>query len=219
MRFSKPKQIVAMTLVWASALIAYDQLFSKHLFAPTPEVIAKFTKPQMSMWVDHVGCSGGFEHVLRAVETLPWLGQIEVVGEADRTQAPESCGIGVIVDVRDVATADFMGLVSALRKFGIAPAAIQFGGIPHFALEAEVSDLIRCPDCVQAARLAMTPKKDLKVGGTFRWLDSARVSAEERTVTAYARFGYVADVGEMMRALEQAGFPPVAIRIEVGERA
>jgi hypothetical protein len=214
MRFSNAKEIVAMTLVWALVLIVYDQLFSKHLFAPTPAEVAKFTQPQITMWMSHVGCSGGLENVLQAIKTLPWLGEPQVVEDASKP-----CGRGLIVNVSDMAQADFMELRHTLRNVGVVPAEVEFGGIPHFALIAEVSQLMNCPPCVQAAREAMSPKKDPKMGSTFKWVDSARVGEKEPTITAYVRYGYVADVRELIWTLDQAGFPPSSIRIMVGEKA
>ena len=106
-----------------------------------------------------------------------------------------------------------------LRNVGVVPAEVEFGGIPHFALIAKVSQLMGCLPCVQAAREAMAPKKDPKMGSTFKWLDSARVAEEEQAITAYVRYGYGADVGELIRTLDQAGFSPSSIRIMVGEKA
>ena len=214
MRFSNAKEIVAMALVWALALIGYDQLFSKHLFAPAPAALAKFTQPQVRIWMSHVGCSGGLEAVLQAVKTLPWLGEPEVMEDASKP-----CGRGLIVTVRDVEKADFMELHNTLHNVGVVPAEIEFGGIPHFALIAKVSQLVGCLPCVQAAQEAISPKKDPKMGSTFKWLDSAKVGEEEQTITAYVRYGYGADVGELRRTLDQAGFPPSSIRIMVGEKA
>jgi hypothetical protein len=214
MRFSNAKEIIAMALVWALVLIVYDRLFSKHLFAPTAADVAKFTQPQVTMWMSHVGCSRGFAEVLQAIKTLPWLGEPEVVEDPMKP-----CGRGVMVHVGDVAEADFMELRQTLNRVGVMPAELEFGGIPHFALRAKVSQLMGCLPCVQAAREAMAPKKDPKMGSTFKWLDSVKVGEEEQAITAYVRYGYGADVGELIRTLDQAGFPPSSIRIVVGEKA
>jgi hypothetical protein len=64
MRFSNAMEIVAMTLARALALIVCDRGFSKHLFALTLAALATFTQPQVTMWLSHVGCSGGIEDVL-----------------------------------------------------------------------------------------------------------------------------------------------------------
>ena len=214
MRFSNAKQIIVMALVWAFALIVYDEVFNKHLFAPTPAAVAKFTSPQVAMWMSHVGCSGGLEAVLQAISTRPWLGEPRVVEDVGKP-----CGRGLLVSVVDVAQADFMELGNTLRHVGVVPAEIEFGGIPHFALIAQVSQLTGCLPCKQAALEAVSPKKDPKMGSTFKWLDSAKVGEAEQTITAYVRYGYGADVGELVRTLDQAGFPPSSIRIMVGEKA
>jgi hypothetical protein len=214
MRYSNAKEIVAMALVWALVLIVHDRLFSKHLFAPTPAAVAKFTHPQVTMWMNHVGCSGGLAHALQAISTLPWLSEPQVVEDVSKP-----CGRGLRVNVLDVAKADFMELRHTLRNVGVVPAEVESGGIPHFALRATVSQLMGCVPCVQAAREAMAPKKDPKMGSTFKWLDSAKVGEEEQTITAYVRYGYGADVGELIRTLDQAGFSPSSVRIMVGEKA
>ena len=214
MRYSNAKEIVVMALVWALALIAYDQLFSKHLFAPTAADVVKLTHPQVAMWMSHVGCSRGLDEVLQAIKTLPWLGEPQVMEDASKP-----CGRGLSVNVGDVEKADFMELRNTLRGVGVLPAEIEFGGIPHFALRAKVSQLLGCLPCVQAAQEAVSPKKDPKMGSTFKWLDSAKVGEEEQTITAYVRYGYGADIGELIRTLDQAGFPPSSIHIVVGEKA
>ncbi len=213
-RYSNARQIIAMTVAWALILIVTDRVFSKHLLAPSPEALAEFTKPQVRMLIDHVGCRGTVEDVRQTIAGLTWVGKVEVT-----PPSPSSCGRGFVLDVADVRQADFIELTRAIRKAGAVPGEIEFGGVPHFALRAEVSDLVGCPECALAARRAMTPKRDPRLGGTLKWLDSARVSAEERTITAYPRFGYVADVGEMLKTLEHAGFPLTSLRIEVGPRA
>lgn len=220
-RYSNAAQIIAMTVAWALILIVSDRVFSKHLFAPSPVALAEFTKPQGRMLIEHVGCSGALEGVRQAMEGLRWVGNVQVVGEghAGTPPSPSSCRRGFILEVADVRQADFIELVRVLRKAGAVPGEIEFGGVPHFALRAEVSGLVGCPECAFAARQAMIPKRDPRLGGTLKWLDSARVSAEERTITAYVRFGYVADVGEMLNTLEQAGFPLTSLRIEIGPRA
>lgn len=221
LRVSRPQQIIALTVAWALVLILTDVLFSKHLFAPSPEALTKFTRPEVRLWIDHVGCSGALEEVRQAMGGLGWVGTVEVVGgdHAGPEPAPSPCGRGFLLTVTDVAQADFVTLTGALRRLGAVPGAIEFGGVPHFALKAEVTELVSCPECVVAARQAMIPERDPRLGGTLQWLDSARVSAEERSVTAYVRFGYVADVREMLQKLEQAGFAPRSLRIEVGPRA
>lgn len=209
-----------MTLVWALALIVYDKKFNKHLYEPTAEQVAQLTTPQVSMLINHVACSGSTEEVARILKMLPWLGDPTFTEQKrpQRTAFTEAiCALGILVDVRDVAQADFVELAATLRKFSITPAELEFGGIPHFALKAEVSHFIDCPSCVEAAQAAVSPKKDLKVGSTFKWLDSARVDPAEQTITAYARYGYEAHVEELIQALDQAGFPPTSIRIVVGQ--
>lgn len=225
MKFSNAKQIVAMMLVWGLTLSVYDRLFNKHLFAPKADAITTFTKPQVRMWVNHLCCSGCFANVNEAIKTLPWLGRPSVVKEekllskkeANSTEPRSSYGGGVIVDLQDVSKADFVAMNDALRKQGMGPGEIEFGGIPHFALKIEVSRHLCCHSCVQAVQEAMTPKQDPKFISTLQWLDSARVDQVAKTITAYVKVGYAADVGELMRALDQAGFPPSSIRIAVGE--
>ena len=220
MRYSNAKEIVAMTLVWALALIVYDKTFSKQLYKPTPERVAQFTTPEVGMLINHVACSGSTEEVARILKMLPWLGEPKFTEQKKPQHTAFTggmCALRILVGVRDIGQADFVVLADTLRKISISPAELEFGGIPHFALKAEVPRFIDCPSCVEAAQAAVSPKKDLKVQSTFKWLDSARVDPAEQTITAYARFGYEAHVEELMQALDQAGFPPTSIRIVVGQ--
>ena len=65
--------------------------------------------------------------------------------------------------VKDVQQADFIRLINTLHGIGIAPKAIEFGGLARFALLATVSDL-SCKSCKRAALGALTP---LKVSVTY----------------------------------------------------
>src|SRR5215813_1160383 len=79
MRYSNKLEVIAMMLLWTMALIWYDLSFNQHLFNPQFfEQAQKFPTPQVSMWIQHVGCSGKTEPVVQALTTLPWLGTPEV---------------------------------------------------------------------------------------------------------------------------------------------
>jgi len=118
MKYSNAGQIIAMTIIWAVALVVYDRVFSKHLFMPTAEVVAKFTEPQIRIWVNHVACNGRSDELLQALKTLPWLSDFQVMAESS---APSglACGKGVTMNVRDVAKVDFVELSNTLRKVGM----------------------------------------------------------------------------------------------------
>ena len=218
-------QIVVLSIIWALVLISYDRLFSKRLFAPTREQVAALATPTTRVRIEHVACGGGAEEVKRAIKDIPWLVDPDFEMEPKRRGAGEAagparaalCGLTVFAKVKEAEKADFMALTEGLRRLGVSPAELEFGGIPHFALRAEVSLHIQCPSCEQAARNAMIPRIDPKTGGTFKWLDSVRVNREARTITAYVKYNHWAHVGEMARALGRAGFPPSSIRILIGK--
>ena len=235
MRYSNALEITAMTLLWAAVLIWYDIAFNQHFFQPNLAQVQTFASPQVDLWIPNVGCSGKVEKMLQALRALSWLDQPTLkrapgasgTGTAAQAKRPDalSCGVGVLANVRDVKQADFMEIYNALRPLDVMPTTVEFGGMPHFALQAKVANL-RCEACDQAAidalrraaASALSPRKDPKLGETFKWLDSKRVDLKDQTITAFVRFNNAVHVNEMVWALTQAGFPPFSIRVVIEEK-
>jgi hypothetical protein len=226
MKFSNSKKILLLTIAWALMLIGYDRLFNKHLFAPTVEAVKQFTNPQIRLWVNHLCCSGCADSALQAFKTIPWFGKPQVLekeklltqDQANQTQGRSSYGKGLVLNVLDVSKVDFVTLFDALRKSGLIVGEAEFGGIPHYSLKIDVGRHLCCRLCTKALEEAMAPRQDPKFGSTLQWLESARVSQASKSVTAFVRIGHSADIGELMRTLDRAGFPPVAIRILVEKK-
>jgi hypothetical protein len=181
MRYSNAGEIIVMTIVWAVVLLVIDNTFNQpaeQAQPAQPQAQMEFPRPQVALVVRHVGCSDQYKEVERALQTLPWLGNIQVQRgeslaqaegvpqkvvpmpegvEAVRPEQPEElCTVRVLAAVQSIEQADFMEITRTLRDIGIVPTTLAFGGIPRFALQAKVSDL-SCDTCVQAAKDAFTP--------------------------------------------------------------
>lgn len=181
MRYSNAGEIIIMTIAWAVVLLVIDKAFNRpaeQAQSAQPQVQMEFPHPQVVMVIRHVGCSDQYKEVERALQTLPWLGEIQVkrgesLAQAEGTpdtaqplphttvtvrpeQPEELCSVRVLAAVQSVEQADFMEITRTLRDIGIVPTTLAFGGIPRFALQTKVSDL-SCDTCVQAAKDALTP--------------------------------------------------------------
>ena len=243
MRYSNAWQIIAMTVVWGFILFVLRDTLNKPV---EQQVQGTFKTPQVSLFIQHVGCNEQYNEVVRALKTLPWLGEPVVrrgqalAGTPDAPREPvrpaqpeELCAARVLAEVVNVAQADLVQLANTLRDIGIVPALFEFGGLPHFMLRAKVPDL-SCPSCGRAAMDALTPlpvsasyylSTTVEKGAdirttkltTFRWLETKRVDLIQNTITASVKKNGIVHVGEMLRALEGAGLLPLSIRIVVGE--
>jgi copper chaperone CopZ len=259
MRYSNAGEIIVMTIVWAVVLLVIDNTFNRpaeQAQPAQPQAQMEFPQPQVAMVVRHVGCSDQYKEVERALQTLPWLRDVQVKRgeslaqaegvpqkvvpmpegvEAVRPEQPEElCTVRVLAVVQSIEQVDFMEIPRTLRDIGIVPTTLVFGGIPHFALQAKVSDL-SCDTCVQAAKDALTPlpvsasyyfsasnrqpsETDVLRASkltTFTWLGDKLVNSQDNTITAHVLQNHTARVGEMIRALEGAGLLPLSIRIVV----
>lgn len=176
MRYSKPAEIVAITVAWAAVLLLVQYVLGKP--AVQQEVRPAFTTPRIGMFVKHVGCTEQYKEVVRTLGALPWAGQTRVERSADGTpmgttspeatpaphtmatvpseQRVELCGVRVLTEVKSVEQADLMQVHEALRAIGVVPLDLEFGGLPRFALQARMADL-SCAPCVQAVLEALKP--------------------------------------------------------------
>ena len=234
MRYSNALEIIIMTLLWAAVLIGYDRSFNQHFFQPNMAQVEALPTPQVDLWIPNVKCSGKVEGTLQALRTLSWLDNPDlkhvpgtsgtITAAHEQYLEAKSCDVGVLANVRNVEQADFMAIYDVLRPLEVVPTTVEFGGIPHFALQAKVPNL-RCDACDQAtmdalrrsAVLALSPRKDPKLGETLKWLDSKQVDLNAQTITAFVRFNNGAHVNEMVWALTQAGFPPSSIQVTIEE--
>lgn len=233
MRFSNTRQIVIMTISWAAALYAID--FWKH---PRPlrdlmqsggnrAEFAHITKPQIVLWMNHMCCSGCLEDLELALKGLGWIGKVSVNLDKNESGAlPDKDGASglksgqyghrVDLEVTNVATIDFVALERAVRDMGLAPERIEFGGVSHYRIEAKLKHVC-CQACARAIDEGMQMASNLRAAGPFKWLDSAKVSKEHKSITVYPKYDSTVDVTEFLQALTHMGFAPEALRVQPGD--
>lgn len=234
MRYSNFWQIIAMTIVWAVVLMAID----KAAHRPTDHMMPKtLSTPQVNLFVQHVGCNGRDKDIVQVFTSMPWLAPAQVlIGEQmaethkphEELRPEEKCAALIRANVTNLEQVDFVALLQALRDIHIIPGALEFGGVKDFDLVVQLGDL-SCLSCVRGAEEALTP---LKVSAayyfstsgtevnpnkvtTFTWMKSRSVDKQKNTATATVRTNHIARVWEMIRALENAGLPPLAVRVMV----
>ena len=224
MHFAKPRTLVALALAWAVFLLGYDQHASPRPLATywgdftggstRPTVVSAGDTPRLRLSLPHF-CVACAAEIQARLQPLTWLGparfDVERPENAERTGDPTDAR-ALDLEILDLAQADFVALIEALRDAGSVPDRVEVSGIGHFRLQVE---LPRCytecarPDDDQLDRL-------LRKETQGRWLDSVSTNPVERTVLVYARLNAVVDVVELTRALERAGIAASAIRILTG---
>lgn len=223
------KNLLAM-IVWATALIAIDRSYNKHLYGmqASPPFAGR---PEMTLQINHLCCSGCYDSTFQAMKRFSWLGKPRVLQQVLPTQqqanqvqpgmsqdTPPSAYSGEIaVDVNpaQIRQVDFVELDRAIRDVGLVPAQIKVSGIPHFELVAYLPHFC-CHTCEDAAKGALGPGKD---GGPPLALRGAEL--EGAPVIDFvqqqvrARFRNKADVTQFLRALERIGFAPRWVHLYV----
>jgi|SRR6516225_5196087 len=225
----KPVYVFTMTLVWAASLFAVD--YGKHLqplsvlFGMEREGFgdaARRANPTITLWVNHLCCSGCLDDLRAALHPLIWADKVElqkdsltrqVGNQRERPLNDFSNRVQIELRAEDIARVDFVALDRAVRDAGFVAEHIQFGGIPHMRLEARLPHLC----CTNMCKLAV--EEDVKiarqpwVGSDFKWLESISVDRQQKTVKAYTRYGSIVDVGEFIAALNHLGFAPAALTV------
>ena len=225
---SNPRQIVTMTLVWATALFAVD--YMKHprplsvLFGIKREGLgeaARLTNPTIILKVNHLCCSGCLDDLRAALQPLTWADKVELDKSAlargadkQREQALNDFSNRVRIEIKaeDIARMDFIALDRAMRDAGFVAEHIEFGGIPHMRLEAHVTHLC-CNLCKVAVEEGVKIAIQPGAGSDFKWLDNINVDRPQKTVTAYTRYNSIVDVGEFIAALNHLGFAPATLTV------
>jgi hypothetical protein len=221
---SNSRQIVTMTLVWATALFAVDYL--KHprplslLFGIKREGIVgavRLTNPTIILKMNHLCCSGCLDDLRAALQPLTWADKVELdksaqVAGNQREQALKDFSNCVRIEIRtgDIARMDFMALDRALRDAGFVAERIEFSGLPHMRLEAHLTHLC-CNLCEVAVEQGVKTAIQPGAGGTFKWLDTINVDRPQKTVMASAHYDCIVDVGEFIAALNHLGFAPATL--------
>jgi hypothetical protein len=225
---SNPRQIVTMTLVWATALFAVD--YMKHprplsvLFGIKREGLgeaARLTNPTIILKVNHLCCSGCLDDLRAALQPLSWADKVELDKSALTRGADNqrelalndfSNRVRIEVKAEDIARIDFMAMDRALRDAGFVAEHIEFSGIPHMRLEARITHLC-CNLCKVAVEEGVKIATQPGTGSDFKWLDNVKVDRPQKTVAAYTRYNSIVDVGEFIAALNHLGFAPATLTV------
>jgi hypothetical protein len=231
MKFSNWKTMVALTIAWAAACYGADFLLHPRpvgeFFNNKHEDLSKYSKPHITIWMNHLCCSGCVSDVNKALATLPWVGPVTVgnpVSDMDDANKKGEGGVQPLdgarnkidFDITDVKLADLEQLDRTIRDTGLTADRIDLKGIPHFRVEAEFKHVC-CSLCVKGLDDGMNVARNLKASGQFGWIDSITVSKMGKTLTAHARYDSVVEVEELLAGLNRLGFQPNALRILVGE--
>jgi hypothetical protein len=221
MTFASTKTLVVLTILWAVALFGIDyaknpraaeQMWtSKHMGES-----AKDGTPIIKLWMNHLCCTGCLTDVSKALEKVASVKvkQKELASQdsADMEVADKSKDYGneVELEVIDLKTIDFMAIDRALRDAGLVADRMELSGPRHFRLNAELHHLC-CGLCATGVREGLEITKGLKSQGHFKWLDSFVVDKPKKLVVAHARYDAVADVSELINALNHIGFQPTSL--------
>lgn len=223
-RLATPLQIAALTAAWLATLLVIDYTKNPHLWntaSPRPA-----TSVPLSLWVNHLCCSGCLSDVTAALEALPWVGPGQVRARQGTLPTPkeaEARGPGgeyggwVDVQVKDPTLIDFVAVDRALRDKGLVVSRMELGGLEHFRLEAQVAHLC-CSVCSDAAQHAMELSRALSAM-RLGWVDSVTADHVQHRIVVYARYlepGKTIDVAELLGALDQIGLAPFSLRAVAG---
>jgi hypothetical protein len=226
MKFATVRQIVILTLVWCAALFALDYFKNPHLWGKTvpPEMSAEGL--HVDLWMSHLCCTGCLSDIRAAIADVPGLGTPTVVGKdlITQSQADTASEVNeyenmVRVPVNDLAKVDFVAIDNVLRAKGLLARRMEFGGVAHFRVEAELNHLC-CGLCEKATYEGLTYLKARGLGGQFKWLDSVNVDKLKKKVIIHARYlepGKTIDVAELIMGLGYVGYAPGSVRILLGD--
>jgi hypothetical protein len=233
MTFSNPKQIIALMLAWVVALLAVDYVKNPQSIrlgfgAKAPAASSNITKPTVRIWMNHLCCSGCLGDVRKALGTVHGLGTVTVLDDVEAQEQADARGTAkptgdvpsyankVDVAVDNIALVDFMAIDRALRDEGLTAEHMEFGGVSHFRLEAELKHIC-CGLCTTGIDQGMQIAKSLRETGQFAWLDSVSVNKTEHRLVAYARFDRTVDVLELIVTLNHLGFAPSTLSVRADQ--
>jgi copper chaperone CopZ len=221
MTFATTKTLIALTILWAVALFGIDYAknpkaaesmwTSKHMGES-----AKDGKPVIKLWMNHLCCTGCLSDVQKALEKLPNIKvkpkELASQESADMETADKAKDYSgeIELEITDLKTIDFMAIDRALRDAGLVADRMELSGPRHFRLNAELHHIC-CGLCATGVREGLEITKGLKSQGHFKWLDSFVVDKPKKLVTAHARYDAVADVSELINALNHIGFQPTSV--------
>jgi copper chaperone CopZ len=220
MTFASTRTLVILTVIWAAALFGIDYWKNPRgaeaLFTPPKmgEVRAS-DKPVIKLWMNHMCCTGCLADVTKALENIPRIKvkQVDLESQSQaETEAPDKAkdyGHEIELELSDLRV-DFMAIDRALRDAGLVAERMMLSGPRHYRLNAEMKHIC-CGLCSTGMKEGLEITKGLKSQGHFKWLDSFDVDKQKKLVVAYARYDAVADVSELILALNHIGFQPTSI--------
>jgi hypothetical protein len=225
--FPTSRTLVALILGWAAACYGADlalhprplsQLFNAASFSGPSAT----DKPHVAIWMNHLCCSGCLSDVNAALQKLPWVGATSVRAVASHDEADARAQAGrasfelarnvVEFDVRreDIGLVDFVALDHALRSIGLTADRIDFTGVQHYRLRAQLNHVC-CGMCASALDSGLGVARQLRATGQFGWIDSVSTSKTQKTLTIHARYGATAEIEELMAAINKLGFEPQSL--------
>lgn len=178
--------------------------------------------PRISIWLNHLCCSGCLSDLRSALAEVPWAGEVRLADGDLPERAEADTGLvtaprfdnRVDIEVTRFDQVDFVVLESAVRRAGFAVERMEIAGLRHYAVEADLPHLC-CHLCTVAATEGAAMLKTLRTTGRFTWLDSVVIHKPKKRLIAYVRFNRSADITELTDALEHLGFAPSALRLSV----
>jgi hypothetical protein len=218
-RLATRTQLVVMTVAWLGVLLAIDYAKNPHLWAAEPAA-ARPPSAALSLWVNHLCCTGCLADVRQALAELPWVDPEQIrprkqviSREHAEVAGPQGeYGGWVDVGVSDIGGVDFVAVDQALRARGMVASRIEFAGPEHYRLEAKVHHLC-CGMCREAGE-GMTTLERART--RLRWVDSVTADRAAHTITVHARYqsaGEVVDVADLLGAFDEVGLPPFSLRV------
>jgi len=224
--FASFRQIVILIVLTAGLLFGIDRVKNPHHAAVPGEPMAASVptdEPTIRLWLNDLSCGGCLTGLEKALSAVPWLGTPKVLEKPPTAeQAPGAVDehrqrvvVEIKVPEKNLRDVDFVAVLAALRKAGFAAAQMEFSGLPHYGLEADLAPLCS-PACVEGTREAMDDLvRASKPKGWFRWLDSYRVDGVNEALVIYPRMGATVDVMEVLGAINAIGFEASALTLHV----
>ena len=226
MTFASFRQIAVLTVLTAALLFGIDRIKNPRRAANPGEPLSLSVgtdKPTIRLWLNDLSCGGCLSGLEKALSAVPWLGTPKVLEKPPTAeQAPgavdehrQQVVVEIKVPEKNLRDVDFVAVLAALRKAGFAAAQMEFSGLPHYGLEADLTPMCS-PACVEGTREAMDDLvRASKPKGWFRWLDSYSVDGVNASLVIYPRMGATVDVMEVLGAINTIGFEPGALTVQV----
>src|SRR5437667_8353811 len=180
-------------------------------------------EPTIRLWLNDLSCGGCLTELEKALSAVRWLGTPKVLEKPPTAeQAPGAVNeqrqqvvVEIEVPEKNLRDVDFVAVLAALRKAGFAAAQMEFSGLSHYGLEADLAPMCS-PACAEGTREAMDDLvRASKPKGWFRWLDSYSVDGVNASLVIYPRMGATVDVMEVLGAINTIGFEPGALTVQV----